>query len=103
MDYYKGWNDAIDRVIERMKNNIIQRLERHSLMSSTYIIDKIAADEYIKLMEEFKELKMTIKLKWKSIKLLWWELCIHRLEFRDGNEYQFELRRRDDKWQGSKK
>lgn len=97
MDYYKGWNDAIDRIIERMKNNIIKRLERHSLMSTTYIIDKIAADEYINLIRELKELKVTIKLKWKSIRLLFWELQIHRLEFRDGNEYQFELVRRDRK------
>jgi len=102
MDYYKGWNDAIDRIIERMKNNIIKRVEKHKLMSTSYIIDKIAADEYIKLMEQLKELKVTIKLKWKSIKLLWWEFNIHRLEFRDGNEYQFELRRRDN-WHSSKK
>ena len=57
MTYDNGWNDAIDNTIERMKNNIIKRVERHKIVSSSYIIDKITADEYIKLMEEFKEMK----------------------------------------------
>jgi hypothetical protein len=57
MRYNKGWNEAIDEVIERMKEIIIPRIERHKLMSTTYIIDKIAADEYIKLFEEFGDLK----------------------------------------------
>jgi len=57
MRYDKGWNEAIDEVIERMKEIIIARLKRHKLMSTTYIVDKIAADEYIKLFEEFGDLK----------------------------------------------
>jgi len=57
MTYDNGWNKAIDHIIERMKNNIIKRVERHKIVSSSYIIDKITADEYIKLMEEFKEMK----------------------------------------------
>jgi len=57
MTYDKGWNEAIDEVIERMKEIIIPRVKRHKLMSSTYIIDKIAADEYIKLIDEFGDLK----------------------------------------------
>ncbi len=38
---------------------------------------------------------MKVQLKWKVIKLLWWNLCIHRLMFRDGDkEYQFEIERK---------
>jgi len=37
---------------------------------------------------------MIVKLKWKTIRLWLWELNIHRLEFRDGNEYQWEVIRR---------
>ena len=57
MTYDNGWNDSIDHIIEGMKNNIIKRIERHKIVSSTYIIDKIAADEYIKLIDTLKESK----------------------------------------------
>jgi poly-gamma-glutamate capsule biosynthesis protein CapA/YwtB (metallophosphatase superfamily) len=59
MTYDNGWNKAIDHIIERMKNNIIKRVERHENkpMSSTYVIDKIAAEEYLKLIDDFRELK----------------------------------------------
>lgn len=55
--YNDGWNDAIDKVIERMKDIIIPRLERHKVWSSTYIIDKIAAEEAMKFIDQFRELK----------------------------------------------
>lgn len=55
--YNDGWNDAIDKVIEKLKDIMIERLERHNIMSSTYIIDKIAAEEAMKFIDQFRELK----------------------------------------------
>jgi len=37
---------------------------------------------------------MRLKLKWKSIRIWKWTISIHKLEFRDGNEYQWEIVRR---------
>lgn len=51
------WDECIDFIIEYLKDYSIRNLERHKVLSSSYLIDKIESDLIIRLIEKFRGFK----------------------------------------------